>query len=79
MILPKYVHFNGLKLISALKEFSILHFTIFWFQNAKFNFLKKIRVLSAFYSELKYRRFQTRLADLKKYQTSECLLMNEFL
>ena len=51
-ILPKYVHFNGLKLNGALEEFSIT--SQFCAQKCHF-FLKKIRVLRAIFFELKYR------------------------
>ena len=53
-ILPKYVHFNGLKLSGASEDF-FFHFTMFGLKYAKINFLKKIRVLSAVFLELKYR------------------------
>ena len=41
-ILPKYVHFNGLKVSDAFEVF--YHLTIFWLKNAKLKFLKQIRV-----------------------------------
>ena len=44
-ILPEYVHFNGLKLSGALKEFSITS----QFLGSKIKLLKKITVLSAFF------------------------------
>ena len=44
-ILPEYMHFNGLKLSGALKEFSILS----QFLGSKIKLLKKITVLSAFF------------------------------
>ena len=41
--------------------------------------MKKIRVLSGVFIELKYMRLQTRLADLKKkHQILEFLLMTDF-
>ena len=70
------MHVNGLKLSGALEEYSIT--TPFWAQKCKIKFLKKIRVLSAVFSKLKYRLFKTRLADLQKHKHPECLLMNDF-
>ena len=45
-ILPEYVHFNGLKLSGVLKEVSITS----QFLGSKIKLLKKIMVLSAFFS-----------------------------
>ena len=55
------------------------HFTIFWFKNAKVNFLKKISVLSAVFIEFKYRWLQNCLVDLKIHQTLVVLLMIFFM
>ena len=44
--LPEYVHFNGLKLSGVLKEVSITS----QFLGSKIKLLKKIMVLSAFFS-----------------------------
>ena len=41
------MHFNRLKFWKTLEVF--YHFKIFWLKNAKIKFLKKIRVLSAFF------------------------------
>ena len=48
------MHFNGLKLGGALEEFSITA-QFLGLKNAKINSLKKMRVLSAVFFELKYR------------------------
>ena len=52
--LPKYVHFNGLKLSGTLEKFCITS-QFSGSKNAKIIFLKKIRVLSASFFELKLR------------------------
>ena len=68
IFLPKYVHFNGLKLSGNLEKFCITS-QFSGSKNAKIIFLKTIRVLGVFFLELKHRWFQTRLANLKNHQT----------
>ena len=51
---------------------------VFRFINAKINLLRKIRVADAVFIEMKCRWLQTGLADLKKHQTLEILLMTDF-
>ena len=74
-ILLENVNFNGLKWCF---ERVFYHLTILGVKNAKIKFLKKITGWVHFFFELKNGWFQTRLADLKKHQTSEFLLMNDF-
>ena len=65
MILPKYVHFNGQKLNSALEEFSITS-QFLGSKKQNINFLQKRSVLSADFIKLKYMGLQTRLVDFEK-------------
>ena len=58
-ILPKYVHFNGLKFSGALEHF-VFYLTVFGYKKAKNNVLKKIKVFGAFWCiESKCRWLQT--------------------
>ena len=49
------MHFNGLQVSGALKEFSITSQFLDSKMQKKNQILKKIRVLSVFFFELKYR------------------------
>ena len=57
-------------------ERGFYHFTIFGFKNQTF---EENNGLECIFFELKNGCFQTHLADLKKHQTSDFLLMNDFL
>ena len=76
-ILPKYVHFNGLKLSGALEEFSIT--SQFLGSKMQKSIFEENKGFECIFFILKYRWFQTRLADLEKHQPLECLLMSDFL
>ena len=56
------MHFNGLNSSGALKEFLLLH--NFWAQKCKNQFFEENEGFECSFFELKYRGFQTRLADL---------------
>ena len=58
---------------------SVVFLSSVWVKNAKINFFKEKKVLSVVVIKLKCRWLQTGLADLKKHQTLEILLMVNFL
>ena len=76
--MAKCVRCNGLKLRGALEEFSI-HSRFLGSKNAKINFLKKINVLSAVFTEIQEQVIANCLVDLKKHRTLDILLMTDFL
>ena len=76
--LPKYVHSKGVKLSGALEEFSIT--SQFLAQKCKIQIFEENKGFEcSFFFELKYRWYQTRLADLKKTPSPWIFLMNDFL
>ena len=69
MILPKYVHFNGLKLSTALEELTITS-QFLGSKMQKSIFLKKIRVLSAlFFFPFEVHVISNPSSQLEKHKT----------
>ena len=68
------MHFNWHK-FSGVLELLSLPPPFFWFKMQKLHFLKKKRVLSVVFIELKCRWLQTGLADLKKKHQSNVIFL----